>query len=66
MQRERDLHDGGDQFEHDQDDDRRLEPRRAVGVDDVGQRLRGVADHFQLALEHVGPLVQLYSSVRRA
>ena len=48
MQRERDLHDRRDQFEHDEDDDRRFEPRRAVGVDDVGQRLRGVADDLEL------------------
>ena len=36
VQREGDLHQGGDEFEHDQDHDRRFEPRRAVGVDDVG------------------------------
>jgi hypothetical protein len=36
VQREPDLHEGGDQLENDQDHDRRFEPRRAVGVDDVG------------------------------
>ena len=40
-------------------DDRRFEPRRAVGVDDVGQRLRGVADDLELALQDVGALVEL-------
>ena len=59
VQRERDLHEGGDQFENDQDHDRRFESRRAVGIDDIGQRLSGVADHFQLAFENVGPFVQL-------
>src|ERR1700677_2232107 len=59
VQRERDLHQGGDQLENDQDHDRRFEPRRAVGVDDVGQRLRGVADNLQLALQDVGALGKL-------
>ena len=36
LQRERDLHDCGDQLEHDQDHDRRFQSCRAVGVDDVG------------------------------
>jgi hypothetical protein len=33
-----------------QDDDRRLQPCRAVGVDDVGQRVRGFDNDVDFAL----------------
>ncbi len=59
MQRKRNLHEGCDQLEHDQDDDRRFKPRRPVGVDDVGQRMRGFDDHVELALEDACAFVEL-------
>ena len=48
-----------DQLGDDQDHDRRLQPRGAVGVDDVGQRMRGLDDHRELALQGLAALLQL-------
>ena len=66
VERERDLHDGRDQFEHDEHDDRRFQARRAVGVDDVGQGLRGVADDLKLASSTPARSLSSYSSTSRA
>ena len=66
VQRERDLHDCRDQFEHDQNDDRRLEPRRSVGINNVCKRLRGVADHLDVELlDDRAHVVHAHSAARR-
>lgn len=40
-------------LDQDQNDDGNLEPQRALGVDDVGQRIGGFGDHRELALERI-------------
>ena len=45
-------------LDHDQHHDRDFEPERALGVDDVGQRIRRRRHSGELALERIEPLLQ--------
>ncbi len=53
-----DLRDADHDFKADQKHDDDLEPQRAAGVDDVGERIGGLGDHRELAVERLDPLRQ--------
>src|SRR5438045_9311918 len=48
-----------DDFEQDQHNDDDIEAERALGADDIGERLRGFRDHRELAVECLGALLEL-------
>ena len=52
------LVDRHDHLEQDQEHDNHFEPQRAPGVDDIGQHLRGLGDHGELAVERFRALLQ--------
>src|ERR1700722_9996974 len=52
---DKDLPETDHDLEADQDHDDDLEPQRAAGVDDVGKRIGGVGDYFELAVERLDP-----------
>src|SRR5215468_6796522 len=50
---------GDDDLERDQKDHDQLQPQRALGVDDVGERGRGVRDDLELAVQYFDALAEL-------
>jgi len=54
-----DLIGGDDQLQQDQQHDDHFEPQRALGVDHVGERVGGFADHRELAVERGDAILEL-------
>src|SRR5580658_9491857 len=53
-----DLVKGDDDLECDKDQDDQSEAQRSAGVDDVGERVGGLGDHRELAVEGIDALLQ--------
>ena len=63
---QRDLINGDQHLEQDQEHDDHLQPQRAAGIDDIGQHLRGLGDHGKFAIERFGAFLELVFILSRA